>query len=187
MARRRFQRGSLILRGTRQKKWVGKWREDVIEPSGCVLRVQRREVIGTKEEYPTRKLAQRALDQRLSDVNSLTYRARPTATFREFATKWQNTVLTQHKPSTQTADKSRIRTHLVPAFGNVCLKDVSAEMVQSFVARRKVSAKSARNLIALMRQMWRSALAWGYVQHDPFIGIVLPEPGPPAGAVPFAG
>ena len=88
----------MILRGTRQKKWVGKWREDVIEPSGRVRRIQRREVIGTKEEYPTRKLAQRALDQRLSDVNSLTYRARPTATFRDFATKWQNIVLTQHKP-----------------------------------------------------------------------------------------
>ena len=71
MARRRFQRGSLILRGKKQK-WVAKWREDVIEPSGRVRRVQRREVIGTKEEYPTRKLAQRALDQRLSDVNSLT-------------------------------------------------------------------------------------------------------------------
>ncbi|MGB9267313.1 MAG: hypothetical protein WCB56_17875, partial [Terriglobales bacterium] len=167
MARRRFQRGSLILRGTRQKKWVGKWREDVIEPSGRVRRIQRREVIGTKEEYPTRKLAQRALDQRLSDVNSLTYRARPTATFRDFATKWQNIVLTQHKPSTQTADKSRIRTHLLPVFGNVCLKDLSAEIVQSFIAHRRASigAKSARNLIALMRQMWHSAVARGYVQH----------------------
>jgi hypothetical protein len=82
MARRRFQRGSLILRGTKEKKWVAKWREDVIESSGRVRRVQRREVIGTKEDYPTRKLAQRALDQRLSDVNSLTYRARPMATFR---------------------------------------------------------------------------------------------------------
>src|ERR1700691_4260703 len=125
MARRRFQRGSLILRGKQKNRWVGKWREDEIEPSGRVRRIQRREVIGTKEEYPTRKLAQRALDQRLSDVNSLTYRARPTATCREFANKWQNTVLTQHNPSTQTADRSRIRTHLLPMFGDVCIKDVS--------------------------------------------------------------
>jgi integrase len=177
MARRRFQRGSLILRGKKQKKWVAKWREDEIEPSGCVRRVQRREVIGPKEEYPTKKLAQRALDQRLSDVNSLTYRARPTATFREFATKWQNTVLTQHKPSTQNADKSRIRTHLLPVFGAVRLKDITAEMVQSFVAKRKVGPKSVRNLIALMREMWHSAQAWGYVQHDPFFGIALPQRG----------
>ncbi|MFZ0824020.1 MAG: hypothetical protein WAM87_10215, partial [Terriglobales bacterium] len=88
-------------------------------------------------------------------------------------------MLTQHKPSTQTADKSRIRTHLLPVFGNVCLKDLSAEIVQSFVAHRRASigAKSARNLIALMRQMWHSAVAWGYVQHDPFFGIVLPDRG----------
>ena len=88
-------------------------------------------------------------------------------------------MLTQHKPSTQTADKSRIRTHLLPVFGNVCLKDLSAEIVQSFIAHRRASigAKSARNLIALMRQMWHSAVAWGYVQHDPFFGIVLPDRG----------
>jgi len=177
MARRRFQRGSLVLRGTKQKKWVGKWREDVIEPSGCVRRVQRREVIGTKEQYPTKKLAQRALDQRLSEVNSLTYRARPTATFREFATKWQNNVLTQHKPSTQSADRSRIRTHLLPAFGSVLMRDVSAEMVQAFIAKLKISPKSARNVIALLREMWRSAQAWGYVQHDPFFGLKLPSRG----------
>lgn len=177
MARRRFQRGSLILRGTKEKKWVAKWREDVIEPSGRVRRVQRREVIGTKEDYPTRKLAQRALDQRLSDVNSLTYRARPTATFREFGTKWENTVLTQHKPSTQTADRSRIRTHLLPAFGDVAMKDISGEMLQSFIARLKISPKSVRNVIALFREMWHSAQAWGYVQHDPFFGITLPTRG----------
>ena len=28
-----------------------------------------------------------------------------------------------------------------------------------------------------MRQMWHSAVAWGYVQHDPFFGIVLPDRG----------
>jgi integrase len=177
MARRRFQRGSLILRGKKEKKWVGKWREDVIESSGCIRRVQRREVIGTKEQYPTRKLAQRAFDQRLSEVNSLAYRARPTATYREFATKWQNTVLTQHKPSTQTADRSRIRTHLLPAFGDVAIKDISGEMLQSFIARLKIGPKSVRNVVGLLREMWHSAQAWGYVQHDPFFGITLPTRG----------
>ena len=176
MARHRFQRGSLTLRGRKEKKWVGKWREDVIEPSGHIRRVQRREVIGTKEEYPTKKLAQRAFDQRLMDVNSLTYRARPTATFREFATKWQNMVLTQHKPSTQTADRSRIRKHL-SVFDNVWVREMSTEMLQRFIARLKVGPKSVRNIIALMREMWHSAQAWGYVQHDPFVGIVLPNRG----------
>jgi hypothetical protein len=39
------------------------------------------EVLGTLKEYKTRRLAERALEQRLSDVNSLTYKPRPTATF----------------------------------------------------------------------------------------------------------
>ena len=28
-----------------------------------------------------------------------------------------------------------------------------------------------------MRQMWHSAVAWGYVQHDHFFGILLPDRG----------
>jgi len=36
-----------------------------------------------------------------------------------------------------------------------------------------------RNLIALLGMMWSQAKAWGYVQHDPFWGLVLPERDPP--------
>src|ERR1700746_543832 len=75
LARRRFQRGSLFLRGD---SWVLRWREDVIE-SGSLKRIYRSEVLGTKADYPTRRLAQRAAEDRLSAVNSPNFRARPTA------------------------------------------------------------------------------------------------------------
>src|SRR6266567_7654928 len=74
MARKRFQRGSLLLRGKQTKKWVAKWREDVIQPDGVVRRVQRKEVLGTLADYKTKRLAERALMQRLSEVNSNTYK-----------------------------------------------------------------------------------------------------------------
>ena len=35
LARRRFQRGRLFMRGERRKVWVGRWREDVIEEGAC--------------------------------------------------------------------------------------------------------------------------------------------------------
>ena len=38
-----------------------------------------------------------------------------------------------------------------------------------------ISPKSLRNVIALLGMMWNQAKAWGYVQHDPFVGLVLPE------------
>jgi len=148
MARRRYQRGHLRLRGKRAKVWVAMWREDVIAPDGTTRRIRKSEVLGTLKEYKTRRLAERALEQRLSDVNSLNYKPRPTATFSEFAKKWQTDVVSQHKRSTQSAHKSRIRKHLDPELGTMCMKDISRELLQAFVARKAkvLSAKSVRNL-----------------------------------------
>ena len=108
----------------------------------------------------------------------MSYKPRPTATFSEFGKKWQTDVLSQHKRSTQSADKSRIRKHLDPELGSICMKDISRELLQAFVARkaRILSAKSVRNLIALLGEMWVQARADGYTQLDPFASLVLPDP-----------
>ncbi len=175
MARRRYQKGQLFLRGKKIRVWVGRWREDEILPEGTVRRPFRSEVLGTLANYPTKRLARRAADERLSLVNDLRYRARPTATFAQFAPRWESLVATQYKPSAQTAYRSHIRVHLVPFFGDYSMKDIQPELVQRFVSESEGSAKSKRNLIVTLRMMWRSARAWGYVLHDPFDGLVLPK------------
>ncbi len=175
MARRRFQRGRLLLRGKKRKKWIGRWREDVIE-AGEIRRIEKSEVLGTLEDYPTRKLALRALEIRLATVNDPCYRARPTATFAKFAALWESTVLPQHKPSTQITIRSQLRKHLVTFFGDCLLKDIDAQLIQRFVANLKASPKTVRNLKATISMMWSSAKAWGYVVHDALHGVVLPKP-----------
>jgi len=180
MARRRYQHGQLFLQGKKKKVWVARWREDVILPDGRVHRTRRKETLGTQKEYPTQRLAERELERRLSEVNSLTYQPRPTATFREFAVKWQRDVLSLHKRSTGSADRSRLRKHLTPELGELCMKDVTAQRVQGLIATKgkSLSPKSVKNLVALLGMMWIQAKAWGYVQHDPFSGLVLPERDP---------
>src|SRR5262245_35829274 len=175
LARRRFQRGRLFLRGKKRKVWVGRWREDVIE-AGEIRRIERSEVLGSLSEYPTRKLALRALEIRLATVNDPCYRAKPTATFTKFAALWESTVLPQHKPSTPITIRSQLRKHLVPFFGDCLLKDIDAQFVQRFVANLKASPKTVRNLKATISMMWSSAKAWGYVAHDALHGVVLPKP-----------
>jgi integrase len=178
MARRRYQHGHLRLRGKREKVWVAMWREDIVLADGTVKRVRKSDVLGSITEYKTRRLAQRALQQRLAEVNSLTYQPRPTATFAEFAEKWQRDVMSQHKRSTQSADRSRLKAHLIPELGEMCMKDITREVLQTLVARKRktLSAKSVKNLIALLRQMWEQAKADGYTQIDPFAALRLPEP-----------
>jgi integrase len=182
MARRRYQKGQLLLKGKMKKVWVARWREDTLRPDGTRHRQRRSEVLGTQKEYPTRRLAERALEQRLTEakVNSLDYKPRPTATYREFAMKWKKDVLSQLKPSTRSADASRLKKHLIPDLGEILMRDVTTQRLQSLIAQKAVSIgpKSVKNLIALLRMMWNQAKAWGYVQHDPFGNLVLPERDP---------
>src|SRR6266581_4800858 len=179
MARRRYQKGSLLPKHglPRNELWVGRWREDVIQSDGTIARPYKWEVLGTVEDYPTRKLALRALEARLSTINSPTYRARPTSTLAEFASRWDATVLSQHKPSTQSSTRSQLRKWILKDLGSCALKDLDGQKLQSFVSGCHCNSKTIRNLVATLRMMWNSARAWGYVAHDPFDGLVLPKRG----------
>ena len=74
MARRRYQRGYLYLRGRRTLVWVGRWREDVMRSDGSVQRIRRSLVIGTRADFPTRRLAERHFETLLARVNAPSYR-----------------------------------------------------------------------------------------------------------------
>lgn len=174
MARRRFQKGSLFIRGKRVPKWILRWRDDVIE-DGRVRRIYRSEVLGTLEEFPTRKLAERELQARLSIVNDPGYRARPTARFQQFASRWETTVLSQHSPSHQGTVRSQLRKHLIPFFGRFTLREIQTEDVQRFLSGVRASPKTVRNLYITIRSMWKMARVWGYVRHEVCDGIVLPK------------
>jgi integrase len=175
MSRRRFQRGSVFLRGKREQVWVGRWREDVINQDQKIHRICRKEVLGTKKEFPTKKLALRELSIRLAPVNSTSYRALRTATFAQFVAIWDEKVLSQKRPSTQSAIRSAIRNWLTPYFGDYAMKDINGLTVQMFVRSCKRSPKTILNLILSLRMIWNTAKAWQYVMHDPFVGVTLPE------------
>jgi len=172
LARRRYQKGRVFLRGKKNPVWVERWREDKIE-NGQIHRPERSAVLGSKLDLPTKRLALRELEERLVVVNEPRYRARPTATFAEFASRWESLVLTQHKPSTQITIRSHLRRHLVPYLGRYQMREIGPEEVQRFVSSVKLSAKTAKNLFATMQMLWKSARVWGYVAHDAVSDVVL--------------
>jgi len=174
LARRRYQRGRVFLRGVRNPVWVGRWREDVIE-NGQIRRIERSEVLGSKSDFPTKRLALRELEKRLAAINDPRYRARPTATFTEFASRWESLVLVQHKLSTQVTIRSHLRKHLNPFFGQMQMRDLGPEEVQRFVSSVQVSPKTKKNLVATLQMLWKSARTFGYVAHDAVSDVVLPK------------
>lgn len=176
MARKRYQRGSLFTRGTRNKVWVGRWLEDEVGEDGKLRRVHRSAVLGPVSSL-TRRLAQRELDRLTSAVNQPDYRPTQSLTFAEFASQWEKLVLLQHKPSTQTATRSVIKKWLLPRFGDVPMKLLTTMELQRAVGEwsSKASPKTVRNIIMVLRSMWKTAKAWSVVSHNPFEGLMLPQ------------
>jgi integrase len=170
LARRRFQQGQLFLSGN---IWYGRWREDFVE-GGKIKRTRRQIALGTLKDYPTKRLARRALDEQISHVNKISYRPMPTARFHDFAAMWEERVLSQFGESTQVNYRTHLRKHLVPFFGAYPMKDVTPEMVQHFVSNSTVSPKTTANVCITLQSLWRTAKAWGYVNFEVMSGVVLP-------------
>jgi integrase len=162
LARRRYQRGSVILKG---KTWVGRWREDLIGPDSVVRRIRVARPIGTLAELPTKKLALRRLELYLAKINAPGYRPGRVATLAEFVERWRADVLVQHKPSTMRAAESHLRTHITPLLGSRRLEDITPELQQAFITSlsRKLRRKTVLNVIATLSAILNTAKRWGYV------------------------
>jgi len=177
LARRRYQQGSVkFVEG----KWRGRWREDVVLADGTAKRVNKKTILGTKEDLKTKRLAQRELDLILSPINSVHYRPTYQITFAEFARRWSEKIkpIAYKAGGSQATAGRHVKGKLVPAFGNIELKDITTEVLQSYVAdllANGLSAKYVRNIISTMSAMWDVAMNWKYVNHKPFAELTLPE------------
>jgi integrase len=176
VARRRYQKGSVKFTSG---KFFGRWREDVVLADGRIKRVNRKKLLGTKEDFQTRREAQRALDLILAPINSLTYRPTHQITFAEFATRWFEKIHpVAYKEGWSQASIARcVRNRLIPTFGGMELKDITSELLQSYIAalQQSVGAKYIRNIVSVMSSMWKIAMNWHYTNQNPFTGLILPK------------
>jgi integrase len=163
LARKRYQQGSLLLRGKRRKQWVLRWREDVEQADGSRKRVERKTVLGTQAELPTAKLARRRAEHVLARVNSPDYRAIKTITLAEFSELWRARVLSQRKPYTQKSANYHLRAFLLPKLGKLRLDQIGLGEVQGMVSGMAVGRHSILNAIGTLHSMLSTARKWGYL------------------------
>lgn len=161
LARRRYQRGSVFLRG---KNWVARWREDSIGVDSQVRRVRRSEVIGTLAEFPTKRLAARRMELILAHVNAPGYRPSRVCTVAEFSERWERDVLSQRKPSTRKAAMVHLGRHIKPALGQLRLDAITIEKQQQFVSALtgQLRRKTILNVAGTLSSMMNKAKEWGY-------------------------
>jgi integrase len=180
MARRRYQQGEVFLRGKYPPKWIGRYREDVVEEKGIVRRVRHSIVLGPKSELQTKCLAQRRLELILTRINAPEYRPGRVATVAEFAERWKRDVLAQRKPSTVRASIAHLRCHILPQLGKLKLDELGRERQQMFVTllSQKVSRKSVENIMGTLSSMITTARKWHYIAEPVKLGdLALPDAG----------
>jgi integrase len=177
VARRRYQQGCLFIRGKKQKVWVLRYREDVMLPDGQVARVNRSEIIGTLDEFPTRRIAQRLVESKLRPINLGVYRPKTTLTFREFVeSQWKPNMLPTFKLSTRRGYFYQLRKYLIPFFGDHNLAEINRQMIQGFVAQmgKQLAPKTVCLAKNLLSKLFSTAIEWGYLEQNPASRVRLP-------------
>src|ERR1700747_2507364 len=164
MARnRRFQQGSLFKRGSRTKVWVARWWEEVLGAEGKSERIRRSEILGTVANIPTRREARQILSDRLRLINSGDYRPPSTWTLKSFVQdRWLPEVRPALKYSTKLHYEYIVNTHLIPQFGDMQLRLITRESVQSFLAeklRAGLSWKTVKHIRTTLGTILRAAEA----------------------------
>jgi integrase len=179
MVRRRFQRGSLFKRGKREKVWVARWWEDVINAEGTTGRMRRSIVIGTVAEFTTRRLALRALSDRLRSLNGGSQRPQTVRTLKHFVQMdWEPVVLPTLKYATQTHYKYMLGAHLIPTFGERRLPDISREAIQTFLAaklREGFAWETVHHIKCALSKVLGTAEEWDYISDNPVRKTRLPR------------
>ena len=191
MARnRRFQHGSLFKRGTRTKVWVALWWEDVSGREGKLERVRRSEILGTVAEIPTRREADQILSNRLHAINSGDFRPQSNCTLSEFVQRnWMPEVLPTLKYSSKKHYEYIVNVHLIPAFGDMQLRLISRELVQSFLSaklRSGLSWKTVKHIRTTFGTVLAAAEMQGLIPSNPARQTKLPRRGPVAEKTPIA-
>lgn len=173
MARRRYQRGSVFLRG---QVWVGRWMEDVRDANNNVRRVRRAAILGTKDSLATKRLAQRELEKRVAPINAMEYTPRTEITFGQFIERWKTHMLPNYKPSTRMELESRVQRHIEPYFSEMKLYQIRNETIQRFITDKlqaDLSPARVRALVMTIKAIWRTVKEWEYSNHD--LRFTLPK------------
>jgi integrase len=161
--RRRFQKGTLIIRGKTETR-CGVYREDVLQFDGTFKRVQRCVVLG-----PVSSLSERAAWKRfqpyLDRVNAVAkLPPKSGMTLEEFVKEWRTNVSVNLKGSTTRLAESNLRAHIIPKLGSLPLTEINTRAVQGFVAYLASgrSRKTVENVLLTLSSLLRTAKAWNY-------------------------
>jgi integrase len=174
-----FQRGSLFQRGKRNKVWVARWWEEMIDGQGKSVRIRRSEVLGEVAELPSQRQATKLLAQRMQRINGDQYSPQATRKFADFVrVEWEPVMLPTMKYATQKSYAYFLRVHLIPALGDFRLQEISRGPIQAMLNAKLAKGlawETVHHLQCALSKILGTAVEWGYIEANPVRMTRLPR------------
>lgn len=193
MGRRRYQTGSLLIRGTRRRVYVLRYYEPVLLGDGKIGCSRKSVVLGLVSQIGSKKQAHVIADALLRRVNSGQFRPQSVLTFERFVReRWvpaemplldpttlktsrdANSLLgSKARPGSAEIYGSQLRSHVIPAFGKKQLNEITRWEVQSFLTEKLRQGNSPAHVHGMRTSMGivlQAAVAWGLISENPVRG-----------------
>jgi len=169
LARRKsFQHGSLFQRGKRNKVWVWRWWEEGIGEQGKTVRTRRSEILGRVAEFPTRRRAEQLLTGRIKRINGDQYSSQSARRFADFVREdWGPVMLPTMKYATQKSYAYFLRVHLIPALGDLPLREISRGQIQELLNAKLAQGlawETVHHMQCALSKILGTAVEWEYIE-----------------------
>ncbi len=124
-----------------------------------------------RSSHKSREEADQALTKMKHERDGGVALSGPNPTLREYLVAWlRESVAISVDPKTLEGYEVACRIHILPALGNVRIRNLTSRQVQAFYAqktREGLSARTRRNIHATLRRALKQAVAWGELASSP--------------------
>lgn len=178
MARPRYQGGSLVVRGKREKLYVIRWREDLMQPDGTFTRIQRAETLGPVSQIKK----QEALEILRARVSSVSLERRSPAAFVSFSefieSEWKPNAALSLKNSSLRIYTFNLEKYILPRVGSIPLRGINRSTIESCLSNLKangLATSTLRNVRATFSTVLQCAVSRNCMDRNPTHGLQIRE------------
>jgi integrase len=177
MARRRAQQKGYVHK--QGNAWYLAFRQDALDADGKIVRVRRNQKIAEAKEVSKRE-AQRLAREILNRVDDQAQRPMSLVTVRDFIeTRFKADVIWALKHAGQLHYSYILDKHVLPAMGDVRLRDVSSDHVQALVRKKYEAGYAVQTVVhirnAISAVFNHAKLKRAYWGDNPVQGVRMPE------------
>ena len=177
-----YQKGTVYLQGTREKKWYGKFRVYFKGRNGEEVRRTRKVVLGTKAELrkweAEEKLKTIIQEENGKGIAGFTPKADDSVTFGWFVKeKYVPMRSGSWRPATKQTTEYEIKKYLVEQFNNVPIRELGLFEMQVHLNKlaERFSESVVRHAFVNLRAILRLARKLKFVQEDPAEELKMPQ------------